>query len=145
MRILIMGLPGSGKTTLAKALAKKLDSALWLNADKLREIHKDWDFSYAGRLRQATRMRNYAEISEDEVVIADFVCPLPEMRDLFGPDLIIWVDTIEAGRFEDTNKVFVAPEKYDLRVHTQDAEYWAEILEGIVHAALPKLERNCAA
>lgn len=126
MRILIMGLPGSGKTTLALALVEKLDpDVLWLNADKLRELYSDWDFSYEGRMRQAARMKTFADCSEDKFIIADFVCPLPEMRDIFSPDVIIWVDTIPSGRFEDTNKVFTPPEKYDFRVDSQNADYWA--------------------
>lgn len=124
MRILIMGLPGSGKTTLSKALLEKLNETLWLNADKLRDLHNDWDFSYAGRLRQATRMRKYADISEDDYVIADFVCPLPEMRDIYQPHMTVWVDTIKSGRFEDTNKAFVQPEEYDLRVVDWDTQKW---------------------
>lgn len=127
MRVLIMGLPGSGKTTLAQALVEKLGEILWLNADRLRELHKDWDFSYAGRLRQATRMRNYANVSEEPIVIADFVCPLPEMRSIFEPHVTIWVDTIKSGRFEDTNKVFVEPEEYDLRVLDWDTEKWVNL------------------
>lgn len=126
MRILIMGLPGSGKTTLALALVEALDpGVLWLNADKLRELYNDWDFSYEGRMRQANRMKSFADCSEDSYVIADFVCPLPEMRDIFSPDVIIWVDTIPSGRFEDTNKVFTPPEKYDFRVDSQNADLWA--------------------
>lgn len=121
MKILIMGLPGSGKTTLAQALIELLPSALWLNADKIRELYNDWDFSPEGRLRQARRMYALAEVSEDEYVIADFVCPLPEMREIFAPDVVIWVDTIKKGRYDDTNLLFVPPEKYDFRVATQDA------------------------
>lgn len=132
MRVLIMGLPGSGKTTLAQALVSKLDSALWLNADKIRELYNDWDFSYEGRLRQASRMRALASVSEDEVVIADFVCPLPEMRDVFDPEVIIWVDTIKSGRFEDTNKAFVPPETYDFRITEQDAEKWADHISSCI-------------
>ena len=127
MRILIMGLPGSGKTTFAEALSNKLNSTLWLNADKIRELHDDWDFSYAGRLRQATRMRKYADISEDEYVIADFVCPLPEMRSLYEPHVTIWMDTIKTGRFADTNKAFVKPEEYDLRVVDWKTETWVNL------------------
>lgn len=122
-----MGLPGSGKTTFAKALSDKLDSTLWLNADKIRELHKDWDFSYAGRLRQATRMRRYADISEDKYVIADFVCPLPEMRTIYEPHITIWMDTITVGRFEDTNKAFVLPEEYDLRVVDWNSKAWVNL------------------
>lgn len=139
MRILIMGLPGSGKTTLALALVEKLDpGVLWLNADKLRELYNDWDFSYEGRMRQANRMRVMAEISEDPFVIADFVCPLPEMREMFAPDMIVWVDTINAGRFEDTNKAFVPPDQCDFRVDTQDADYWADHISSCIKALLTR-------
>lgn len=131
MRILIMGLPGSGKTTFAKALSDKLGPTLWLNADKIRDLHNDWDFSYAGRLRQATRMRRYADISEDEYVIADFVCPLPEMRTIYEPHTTIWMDTIKAGRFEDTNKAFVPPEQYDIRVTDYNPNWLNAALETI--------------
>lgn len=137
MRILIMGLPGSGKTTLAQALVSKLDSALWLNADKLRSLYSDWDFSPEGRLRQAHRMRTMADISEDEYVIADFVCPLPEMREIFAPHKIIWVDTIASGRFEDTNKLFVQPDNFDFRVTEQNAEHWANKISACIARQTP--------
>lgn len=109
MRILIMGLPGSGKTTLARELSYHFLVPHY-NADTLREKHNDWDFTEEGRLRQAFRM------SFVEFGIMDFVCPLPKMRDIVDADYIIWMDTIESGRFEDTNKVFVEPSKYDLRI-----------------------------
>ena len=62
---------------------------------------------------------------EGSHVVADFVCPTPKARELFNPDFIIWVDTIKKGRFEDTNKIFVKPEKYDVRVTEQNAEIWS--------------------
>ena len=116
MKILIMGLPGAGKTTLASKLSPLLN-AKWLNADEVRKEANDWDFSDEGRKRQATRMANKAEeLKKDgNIVIADFVCPTEKARSLFGPDYIIWMDTIEKGRFEDTNKIFVPPEKYDVK------------------------------
>ena len=133
MIILIMGLPGSGKSTLAAALAARLffNQVVWLNADVVRKLFDDWDFSLEGRLRQAYRMRKLAdeELSKDRnYVIIDMVAPLKEMRDLVAPDILVWVDTIAAGRFEDTNRMFEPPEYYDLHVTTQDADKWANIL-----------------
>ena len=124
--ILIMGLPGAGKTTLANELAP-LIKAKRLNADEVRKAANDWDFSEEGRRRQAKRMADFALKLKDEgnYVVADFVCPTPAARKLFPADFIIWVDTIKEGRFEDTNKMFVNPEKYDFHVTTQDAKYWA--------------------
>jgi adenylylsulfate kinase len=124
--ILIMGLPGSGKTTLANELGPMLN-AKRLNADEVRKEANDWDFSEEGRKRQASRMANLAIKLKDEGnhVIADFICPTPEARNLFPADFIVWVDTIKEGRFDDTNKMFVKPDKYDFHVTTQDAKNWA--------------------
>jgi adenylylsulfate kinase len=131
--ILIMGLPGSGKTTLGDELAPLLN-AKRLNADEVRKEANDWDFSEEGRKRQAKRMADFALKLKEEgnFVVADFVCPTPEARALFPADFIVWVDTITEGRFDDTNKLFVKPDKFDYHVTTQDAKNWApKILEKI--------------
>ena len=124
--ILIMGLPGAGKTTLANELEKLIKSKR-LNADEIRRAANDWDFSEEGRKKQAKRMSNAALKlkSEGNNVIADFICPTSEARKLFPADYIVWVDTIQKGRFEDTNQMFVKPEKFDFHVTTQDANLWA--------------------
>jgi hypothetical protein len=154
-RILIMGLPGSGKTFLAKALKEYLESngdllkvnpgrvmnyegiatdefmrvgVDWFNADDVRKKFNDWDFSKEGRIRQSLRMFQFALECSGEYVICDFVAPLVEMRNNFKADWTIWVDTIDAGRYEDTNKAFVPPDVYDFRVTEQNAEKWAEFI-----------------
>ena len=131
--ILVMGLPGAGKTTLANELAKLIECKR-LNADKIRKAANDWDFSEEGRKKQSKRMSELALKLKNEGnhVIADFICPTPEARSLFPADIVIWVDTIQEGRFEDTNQMFVKPEKYDFHVTSQDAKLWAsEIIKEI--------------
>ena len=124
--ILVMGLPGAGKTTLGDELARLL-KAKRLNADEVRKAENDWDFSIEGRIRQAKRMYKLALNLKDQgnFVVADFICPTPEARSLFPADYLIWVDTIKEGRFDDTNQMFIKPEKYDFHVTTQDAKLWA--------------------
>ena len=121
-----MGLPGSGKTTLANELGPMLN-AKRLNADEVRKEANDWDFSEEGRKRQAKRIANFAIKLKEQAnfVIADSICPTPEARSLSPADDVIWVDTIKEGRFEDTNKMFIKPDKYDFHVTSQDAKNWA--------------------
>jgi len=143
-----MGLPGSGKTYLAEALKKYLEqhgtsndysaemlpisgfnaTVTWFNADDVRRKYNDWDFSKEGRIRQSLRMLEFALASNTDYVICDFVAPIPEMRNNFKADWTIWMDTIESGRFEDTNRMFVAPDVYDFRVTEKNAEKWAEFI-----------------
>ena len=126
MKILIMGLPGAGKTTLASKLVP-LIKAKWLNADEVRKEANDWDFSEEGRIRQAKRMADLADKYKQEgnYVVCDFICPTPKARKLFNADFVVWVDTIKKGRYDDTNAMFVKPKKFDFHVTTKDAEAWA--------------------
>ena len=133
--ILIMGLPGSGKTTLASKLRKMLN-AEWINADNVRSEANDWDFSAAGRIRQAERMRKKALNFKDEKknVIVDFVCPTNKTREIFNPDFIIWMDTIKKGRFDDTNKLFEKPNVCYVRVTEKNSEFWSvKIYEKLIN------------
>lgn len=152
-KILVMGLPGSGKTYLAERLKKYLEENSsvetmpsfrmadfestphsykskvdWFNADDIRKRFNDWDFSREGRIRQSLRMADFALACKNDYVICDFVAPLPEMRHNFKADWVVWMDTIEAGRFEDTNKAFVPPDVYDFRITEQNAEKWVEFI-----------------
>jgi hypothetical protein len=152
-KILIMGLPGSGKTFLATALKKYLEENSnvntmplermlhlelppiaytskvdWFNADEIRKRFNDWDFSKEGRIRQSLRMAEFALKSTGDFVIFDCVATLVEMRNNFKADWTVWMDTIDQGRFDDTNKAFVPPEQYDFRVTEQNAEKWAEFI-----------------
>ena len=125
-----MGLPGSGKTTLAKLLAPMFN-AVWINADVVRKEADDWDFSEEGRKRQSLRMWTLAEeaIDRNRNVVADFVCPTEETRTQFKADYTVWMDTIKEGRFEDTNKMFQNPSTYDFRVTHQEANMWAYLIK----------------
>ena len=148
-----MGLPGSGKTYFAERLKKYLEdnsglhniptsvmanyesvpyhwraNVTWFNADEVRKKYNDWDFSHDGRIRQSLRMAEFALKSNSDFVICDFVAPLVEMRNNFKADWTIWMDTIESGRFEDTNKAFVPPEVYDFRINEMNAEKWVEFV-----------------
>lgn len=148
-----MGLPGSGKTYFAERLKKYLEEnssfdsmpkyrmaqyelppihykskVTWFNADEIRKKFNDWDFSREGRIRQSLRMAEFALKCTDDYVICDFVAPLPEMRHNFKADWTIWMDTIDAGRYEDTNKAFVPPDIYDFRINEQNAEKWVEFV-----------------
>ena len=154
-RILIMGLPGAGKTYFAERLKHFLEqngdifkvnpnrvmnyegipdhammkvSVDWFNADEIRKRFNDWDFSREGRIRQSLRMFEFAVKCTGDFVICDFVAPLPEMRHNFKADWTIWIDTIDAGRYEDTNRAFVPPDVYDFRITEQNAERWAEFV-----------------
>ena len=151
-RILIMGLPGAGKTYFAERLKAWLEQNAqmssermarfemtptadqmraqvdWFNADDVRKKFNDWDFSREGRIRQSIRMFEFALKCTGDYVICDFVAPLPEMRHNYKADWTIWMDTIDAGRYEDTNKAFVAPDVYDFRITEQNAEKWVEFV-----------------
>jgi adenylylsulfate kinase len=117
MKILVFGLPGSGKSTLAEPLAEAVEG-VWINADAVREKYDDWDFSDEGRMRQAMRMRLLSDgvSMSGKIAITDFVCPFVEARNAFDPDYTIWMDTIQEGRFEDTNKIFQKPRHCDYHV-----------------------------
>lgn len=132
-KILVMGLPGSGKTTLSKVLAMKLN-AVHFNADEIRkEINKDLKFSIEDRIEQSRRMKVLCDIvvRSGHYAIADFVCPTKESQEAFITDdtYVVWVDRIKSGRYQDTNKLFYPPKNFDMRVNELgDPNHWADLI-----------------
>lgn len=124
-KILIIGLSGSGKTTLAKELSVKI-KAKHLNADELRTQYNDWDFSDAGRLRQAHRIKNLSD--KYDLVVCDFIAPQAIHRHIVDADVLIWMDTVKSSQYEDTDKIFEAPIDYTYRIMEKDAQKWAKII-----------------
>ncbi len=131
-----MGLPGSGKSFLAKELNKRL-KANWLNADEVRKKFNDWDFSKKGTLRQAKRMRSLAKKSKKKFVIADFVCPYKEGRKIFKPDYLIWMDTIKRGRLPTFDKTFQKPKKFDFKINNKNVKLYSKLISNKI--------KNCSA
>lgn len=131
-KILIMGLPGAGKTSLAEALLRRIN-AVHFNADAVRrEINRDLGFSTPDRIEQARRMGWLCDrvVEAGGYAVADFICPTPAARAAFqaeGPAFIIWVDRITSSRYADTDALFVPPDVYDVRVTAEGSvEYWSE-------------------
>ena len=128
-----MGLPGSGKTYLTERLVPIIGSA-WLNADKIREMANDWDFSEEGRIRQSDRMKTFADFekSHGRIVVCDFVCPTMETRQMFGADFTVWMDTINEGRYEDTNKLFEPPVNAEMRITEWNQNNHRDVAEEVL-------------
>jgi hypothetical protein len=141
-KILVMGLPGAGKTTLTRALAPLLKAVVF-NADEVRaNLNKDLGFSLADRIEHARRMGWLCDkvVEAGGLAIADFVCPTTQTRAAFGASFVVWVDRIYSGRFEDTNRLFSPPETYDVRVSPQGtAAEWAQVVfEALRDAKCPE-------
>ena len=148
MSVLIFGLPGAGKTTLAEQVRNNISGfnpVLWINGDDVRNKHQDFDFSREGRIRQAQRIRMLADEAQRDgmVAVCDFVCPYEDTREIIEADISVWVDRIQESRYEDTNKTWETPQdgEYNLRLtEPYDVDQWAKIIADMVYAFIKKDE-----
>lgn len=137
-RVLICGLPGSGKTTIAQKLQPKLNAA-WFNADEVRASFNDWRFDKVGRTRQARRMRALCDMAAEDrkaVAICDFVAPTTSLREAFAPHFTVHIDTIVAGRYADTNRLFDPPAAPDYVVRPMHVNETDRTVEDIARAVV---------
>jgi hypothetical protein len=114
--VLIMGLSGNGKTTFYNNIKILLKDHLYLNADEIRKIYDDWDFSISGRIRQAHRMKSLSEKSEYSLVVIDMICPLKEMRNIIKPDIIFFINRKDSSKYPDTDIIFEIPSKDECEI-----------------------------
>lgn len=128
MKILVMGLPGSGKSTLSKKLFELLPNSVWLNADRIRHSYNDWDFTLEGRIRQAKRMEILSNLCDEDFVIMDFVCPLEVCRLQITTDITIWMDTAKTSMYPDTDCIFEIPKYYNYKITEKDAERYSKLI-----------------
>ncbi len=141
-KILIMGRPGAGKTTLANMLVPRLNG-VHFNADAVRaNVNKDLGFAHEDRIEQARRMGWLCDCVVDAgtYAIADFICPTIKTRAAFGEAFVVWVDRIKKSRFPDTDALFEEPEHWDVRVSFEgSAACWTEkICEKLLPTFDPK-------
>ena len=124
-----MGLNDSGKTTFATKLAYALNCP-HLNNDEIRKQANDWDFSPEGRVRQCLRMKEMAEALEG-FVVCEFICPTEELRQLFVPDLLIWMNTVRHSKFEDTNKMWEEPKWFHFQIRNKQDSLYEMVIKQI--------------
>jgi len=130
IKILICGLPGSGKTTLAEEIKKNLElngkTVSRFNADQIRSKFNDWDFSIEGRIRQAERLKRLCSEVTTDFCVVDFIAALEKQHEIFKADMTIWLDTVESCEYSDTNQMFTPPKKHTVRIMVKNAEWWGK-------------------
>ena len=114
LRVLVTGRPTSGKTAFSRVLAHAIGCPM-IDADEVRGEANDWDFSVAGRERQAQRMRDKAD-AIGGVVVASFVCPTERTRAIFDAHFLIFLELHGPSPHADTDALFQPPRFYDVRM-----------------------------
>lgn len=121
-RILVMGLPGSSKKSIAKKLTEIFDNCSLLNSTEQRILAKDVDYSESGQMRHCYRMLSLIRKAKSNVTVIDMACPLPKMREILNPDIIVWVSDKQTCQYEDLNKIYIPPKFYDIECKNDDDE-----------------------
>ena len=113
-RILVMGLPGSAKNSITTKLAERFENSHVINSMHERIQHKDVDFTADGQMRHCYRLLNLARNSPGTITVINMACPLPKMRTILNPDIVVWVSDRDSCQYEELNKMYVPPAYYDI-------------------------------
>lgn len=142
IKILICGLPESGKTTLADEIKKNLElngkTVSRFNADEIRKYNGDWDFSVEGRIRQAERLKRLCDEVTTDFCVVDFIAALEKQHEIFKADMTIWLDTVKSCQYSDTNEIFTPPKRHTVRIIQKDAEWWGKQLCKLIFSEYKK-------
>jgi len=131
-RVLVMGLPGSARSEIARKLAERFENAEVLKSMEQRVQAKDVDFSEDGQLRHCYRMLNLARRSTSGAVVLDMTCPLPKMREILNADIVVWASDKYQCEYEDLNKMFVNPVLYDVECSDASEASIDQIIKRII-------------
>jgi hypothetical protein len=132
-RILVMGLPGSSRSSIVHKLANVIaEEASILDSYGLRQQFKDIDFTEDGQMRHCYRILDLARAATTPVTVINMTCPLPKMREILNPDIIVWASDGNECPYSELNEMFVPPMKHDIECKDSSDSTISDIIKRIM-------------